>query len=284
MEVKKNSFKYILWFNWVIIVILLLGLLYLILFNPNSYVITINSVKVASEYQSLKNKEKDVSKITEELITANVPLYEKLDDLNTSIDEKYKAITEIQSNTDKIIEKLNENKEIHEQLITLELPEDLKLDIEDGYYQVDSTLQKFSNHRVYLQAQADYLKIRTEFETVEQCIETINYDELSDKEISEKINNCIKDYDKIIPEVEQIEVTYNESLTAIKTFIEKKGEKYKNSELLYLALAQENFEDSKKYHQLYTEADDVLKSLDVANIWFEYKENILDKLWSENDV
>lgn len=281
---KKNDFKYILWVNWVIIVILLAGFLYLILFNPNSYVITINSVKVASEYQSLKNKEKSITRETEELIKNNLPLYEKLDDVNTSIDIKYETIIKIQENTEKIIEKLQENKEIHEKLIVLDLPDDLKIDIDNGYYEVDSTLQKFTNHKVYLQAQADYLKIRTEFETVEHCIEIIDYEQLSDKEISTKINNCIKDYDMIIPEIEKIEVTYNESLTEIKTFIQRKGEKYKNSELLYLALSQENFEDSKKYHQLYTEADNVLKSLDISNIWFEYKENILDKLWSENDL
>lgn len=279
---KKNNFKYILWFNWTLIAILLLSFLYIILFNPNSYIITINSVKVASEYQSLKNKEKHLTNDTETLIQQNIPLYQSIDSSNTSIEDKYQAIIKIQENTSTIIQKLYDNKKIHEELIVLELPEELKLEVTDGYNEIDMTLQKFTNHNVYLQAQADYLEIRVAFEKVETCIQNINYNNLSDKEISSEINGCISNYNEITTQIQNVENTYNESLTVINTFINKTGEKYKNSELLYQALADEDFESSQKFHQLYSESEEELKKMDISRVWFEYKSKILDKLWSES--
>ncbi len=278
---KKNKLKYILRFNWAIISILLLGFFYIILFNPNSYIITINSVKVASEYQSLKNKEKRLTNDTETLIQENIPLYQTVDSNNTSIEEKFQAITKIQENTNNIIQKLYENKEIHEKLIILELPEDLNLEITDGYNEIETTLQKFTNHNVYLQAQVDYLKIRVAFEKVESCIHDIDYNNLSDNEISNNIKSCTSNYSEIISQIESVENTYNESLTSIKAFVNETGEKYKNSELLYQALSDENFENSKRFHRLYSESEEELKKMDTGRVWFEYKSKILDKLWSE---
>jgi len=267
---------YIIGFNFVTIVGLLGFIVYIIINDRDSYLLTIPGLKNARVYQKYISERNNLVSQNNVLYSENDDLFEEASQaLDPDFGMKLANISLLNQNIIKISNNYESLRRLDEDAVNIDFPDNIKNRIDEWYREDLHLKQDTDLYLNYLYAQEDYLTLRSNKDLLDNCFLNIEYTE-DPKVVSDNILVCVVRYDSFREQLAEIENSYGVSLTIVNNYIESEYTQWDSLRRFYDAVANGDYQKEKEYDDLYNSSRKKLNDIDRTTIWIEFKEEVLD--------
>lgn len=244
------------------------------------------------KYKSELSKRNDLVDENNFLVSENVQLIEKLNNLGSSssdFEQKKNISFDTSKNLKKTLANLNKLEQTNKTLLQLRLISKLKKYINILTSVDNLSLQARQNELTISNARVIYYGYRESEAEFNECIAGVNrsstsYSSAVEKETATKIETCLTLLAKAQTEIDKLEQLIKKELPLTTNYIKNLNDFWLNSYNFHKYLGEENLTEAEKYNNQAAEYQRIISELDLESVNDEFNAVYLDDLINETIV